>query len=362
LYDAYRNLEDSYSSDEYVSEGDFSERMSAIIRNVSNNFDARYGQGAKTVLSNAQVTQLLYMHDMSRLREDLDVYLQAKRAIWILFDNLDKGWPARGIQRDDLVLLKCLEEAARKLSRHFEHHQIATYAMIFLRQDVYELLVESTPDRGKEARVSLDWTDAELLREMLRRRFIFSGAPLNANFDEVWRTICVSHVAGEESSQFLIDRCLMRPRFLINLISYCRGYAVNLGHQKIEPEDIDKGVKAHSDDLVRDIGQEIRDVAAHLENILYTFIDVEPWLKTNELSSVLRAGGIDEHAVIEATDMLLWYGVLGILRSADDVPNYIYDFRYNVNVMKALIRKDGDFLYAINPAFWKGLAIKEGAR
>jgi hypothetical protein len=65
-------------------------------------------------------------------------------------------------------------------------------------------------------------------------------------------------VKGEESSQFLIDRCLMRPRFLINLFGYCRGYAVNLGHQKIEPEDIDKGLKAHSDDLVRDIGQEIR--------------------------------------------------------------------------------------------------------
>jgi hypothetical protein len=258
LYDVYRKLDDSYSSDDYVSEGDFSERMSAIIRNISNNFDAEYGQNVKIELSNAQVTELLYMHDMSRLREDLDAYLQVKRAVWILFDNLDKGWPARGIQRDDLVLLKCLEEATRKLSRQFERHHIDTYAMIFLRQDVYELLVEATPDRGKDARVSLDWTDAELLREMLRRRFAFSGAPLNASFSEVWRTICVSHVKGEESSQFLIDRCLMRPRFLINLFGYCRGYAVNLGHQKIEPEDIDKGLKAHSDDLVRDIGQEIR--------------------------------------------------------------------------------------------------------
>ncbi len=36
---------------------------------------------------------------------------------------------------------------------------------------------------------------------------------------------------------------------------------MNLGHSRIEESDIEKGLGAYSDDLVRDIGLEIRDTA-----------------------------------------------------------------------------------------------------
>jgi hypothetical protein len=52
----------------------------------------------------------------------------------------------------------------------------------------------------------------------------------------------------------------MRPRALIDLANYCRGFAVNLGQAKIDVTDITKGVGAFSSDLVKDIGYEIRDV------------------------------------------------------------------------------------------------------
>ena len=125
---------------------------------------------------------------------------------------------------------EALDDAARKVARQLERNEIETRTLIFLRQDIYELLVEATSDRGKEARVSLDWSHPDLLRELLRRRFVFSGAPLTSSFDDVWREVCVSHVVGEESAQYLIDRCLMRPRFLIDLVNYCPGSAVNLGY------------------------------------------------------------------------------------------------------------------------------------
>jgi hypothetical protein len=43
---------------------------------------------------------------------------------------------------------------------------------------------------------------------------------------------------------------MMRPRFLLNLISHCRGFAVNFDHEKIEAEDIRKGLDAFSTDLI----------------------------------------------------------------------------------------------------------------
>ena len=34
----------------------------------------------------------MYTHDIKRLRELISNYLQRKEAVWVLFDNLDKGW------------------------------------------------------------------------------------------------------------------------------------------------------------------------------------------------------------------------------------------------------------------------------
>ena len=353
----YRTLSDTYASSEYVSEGDFSERMSQIIRNVENNYQAKYRDSAKSVLSNAEITELLYMHDVSKLRDSLEEYLQYKDSVWILFDNLDKGWPPHGIKNEDLIILRCLDDAARKIARDLSKRNVETRFVIFLRQDVYELLVKATSDRGKEAQASLDWTDPDLLRQVVHRRFLYSAAELNSTFSEIWRSICVSHVRGEESSQFLIDRCLMRPRYLINLLTYCRGFAVNLGHTRIEIDDIDKALAAFSDDLVRDTGYEIQDVAPELENVLYAFIDVEPLLKPDELKELLGKAGLDTATTEKTIEILVWYGVLGIVRPKAD-PTYIYDHNYNINVLMGMIRKDSDFVYYINPAFWKGLAIK----
>jgi hypothetical protein len=102
----------------------------------------------------------------------------------------------------------------------------------------------------------------------------------------------------------MIDRCLMRPRGLIDIVKYCRSYAVNLGHTQIQVEDIRKGVYS-------------------IEN-------------------------------------LLWYGFLGIVRG-DGEQDFIYTVNYDMHVLNALVQRaseKGNLIYAFNPAFWAGLRIK----
>ena len=95
---------------------------------------------------------------------------------------------------------------------------------------------------------------------MLKRRLVYNGLDRKALFEELWRMIAISLVDGEESSEYLIERSMMRPRFLLNLLSHCRGYAINLGHDKIQADDIRRGLDAFSTDLIYDIDLEIRDV------------------------------------------------------------------------------------------------------
>ena len=322
----YRKLAAIYDSDRYVTEGDFSERLSRLLLHLSEDYRAKYGEDDDQTLSQQEITELLYRHDVNKLRDQIVEYLKVKKSAFPSFDNLDKGWPTHGLTATDTAILRALLEATRKIERQLQKRDIDCTTLAFLRNDVYELLVNETPDRGKEGRVALDWSDPDLLRELIRLRLIYSNMP-DQPFEDLWHRICVSHINGEESSQYLIDRCLMRPRSLIDLVNHCRGSAVNLSHSKIEAEDVAKGMKAFSSDLVVDIGYEIRDVLPEAENVLYAFIDEPQTMPASELSPLLTRGGIDNKKIPDIETILLWYGVLGV-RRMDGAVTYIYNVNY----------------------------------
>jgi hypothetical protein len=355
----YRKLAAIYDSDRYVTEGDFSERLSRLLLHLTDDYRAKYGEDNNRTLSQQEITELLYRHDVNKLREQIVEYLKVKKALFLLFDNLDKGWPTHGLTSTDIAILRALLEATRKIERQLQRRDIDCTTLAFLRNDVYELLVSETPDRGKEGRVALDWSDPDLLRELIRRRMLYNDMP-DRPFEDLWRTICVSHINGEETSQYLIDRCLMRPRALIDLVNHCRGFAVNLSHSRIEIEDVTKGVKAFSSDLVVDIGYEIRDVLPEAENVLYAFIDEPQTMPANELNALLVRGGLDNAKIPDIILILLWYGVLGV-RQMDGAVTYIYNVNYEMPILKGIIRKlqEQGLVYVVNPAFVPGLQIRE---
>ncbi|MDP9159605.1 MAG: hypothetical protein M3O09_05175 [Acidobacteriota bacterium] len=152
----------------------------------------------------------------------------------------------------------------------------------------------------------------------------------------------------------------MRPRALIDFANHCRGFAVNLGHSKIEVEDIKKGLSAFSSDLVVEIGYEIRDVFPEAENVLYAFIDEPQTLPASTVVSLLQTGGIHPDLIAKIVNILLWYGVLGVKR-VDGTVTYIYTVNYEMSILAGIICKlEGEGLvYIVNPAFVPGLQIRE---
>jgi hypothetical protein len=359
LFEDYRQLEEVYRSDDYISEGDFSERISRIIERISSDFAAKYSGKSGVRLSTPEVTEVLYQHDFRALYDLVNSYLAKKDALWLLFDNIDKGWPTHGVKAEDLVIIRTLLEATRKLERQMRRHDVDAHTIVFLRNDIYELLVEETPDRGKESKVLLDWTDRDMLRELLRRRIVFNDLDEASNFETIWPLVCVSHIEGEDSADYLIDRCLMRPRYLLDLVGHCRGFAVNLKHTKIEREDLAKGIKAYSGDLLSEIGLEIRDVAPNAEDVLYAFIGSPQLMSEDRLETVLKEYGVPEEDMPKVIDVLLWYGFLGV-QGEDTAPTYIYDVTYNFKILKGLLRKlrSAGLIFCVNPGFWSGLQIQ----
>jgi len=122
--------------------------------------------------------------------------------------------------------------------------------------------MQHSADYGKEMRATLDWTDPDMLRELLRLRLLTGLGEQNRSpkFEQIWPRLCVSHYKGEETSAYIIERSLMRPRNVIKIFSHAKGFAANLNHQKIDESDLEKGVAAYSQDLLAELNHELTDV------------------------------------------------------------------------------------------------------
>lgn len=358
LYAPYRELEAVYGASGSMREGDFAERMLALVDSITESFSTLLdSESGEVTLSRESITQLLHKHDIHELRSKLVDYLGFKEEVWILFDNLDKGWSAYGVEPDDVLLLRCLQDALVKLRQDFERYRITCRSTLFLRNDILSLMVDQTPDRGKIAIVPIDWDDPDMLRELLRRRLQHSMEAPGAAFEEMWSLICVSHYKNEESSQYLIDRSLMRPRALIDIVQRCVSHAINVGHSLVEAEDIYHGEHSYSAHLVDQIGYEIRDVMVGTDDLLYMFIGARDLLSYAELIGHVEAlpDNVDRDRVVE---LLLWYGVVGIVKPDTNEPVYIFNVRYDIKRMKALVdRYAAQSYFCFNPAFHLGLDI-----
>jgi hypothetical protein len=231
---------------------------------------------------------------------------------------------------------------------------------VFVRNDVYDHLMRNSPDYGKEMRATLDWSDADMLREMLRLRLVLGlGADLDkVNFQAVWHELCVSHYRGEDTSTCLINRSLMRPRNLLKIFNHCRGFATNFNRQKIEDADIEKGLKAYSADLLEELDRELADVFPEARDLLYHFLDAPGLLTPDQLTVILTEAKVADCEKV--TDFLLYYGVLGI--QAADSEYFIFNVNYDLRVLKIRAERGADSIrYIINPAFWPAFGVKEAA-
>ena len=305
------------------------------------------------------MTELLYRHDLAKLRDRISTYLERKAAVWILFDNLDKGWSTQGVDEIDATVLRGLIDAGRKIEREMRRAGRSLRCIVFVRNDVYEHIMRHSADYGKEMRAVLDWTEPDLLREMLRLRLVsaFDAKARDFRFEQIWPTFCVSHYHGDESADYLIERSLMRPRNVLKIFNHCRGFATNFRHAKIDEEDIERGLRAYSNDLLVELDHELADVFPAARDLLYHFLDATALMTASELSSLIGRAGVDANSVRRVIDFLIYYGVLGLRTDEGDL--FIYRVNYNPKMIEARAQRMGESAhYLINPAFWPALNIK----
>lgn len=302
------------------------------------------------------LTELVYGHDIRDLSDTLNAYLGAEKdEVWFLLDNIDKSWVARGTTSEDVLIVRGLLEATRKLERQLEQDQIDFACLVFLRTDLLDHLFRETPDRGKDTAIRLDWDDPDVFKEIVRRR-IESSTPLVGSFDDVWRAICTERVGAEDSFGYLLGRTLLRPRDLLTFVQRSVEVALNRRHDVITADDIKQAETSYSEDMLLGLVFEIDDTHPEISDSLYSFHGRAGAITMASAEAILEGSGVATDRLSSALELLLWFGFLGVRDRASGAESYSHEVRFNLRRLTHPIEQDSaDFV--IHPAFRAALGI-----
>jgi hypothetical protein len=329
-------------TDPETEQGDFSERLLTLVERM-----LERKQEIESIESPGEIARLIYEKDIHELQDTLTKYIVYKDGIWILIDNLDKSWPVNGATNEDILIIRSLMEATRKLQRQLSRNEIECRAIVFIRNDVYEHLLGETPDKGKDTAVVLDWTDEEAFKSLVHRRMMAS-TKIERPFSEMWSMFFESYIKGEHSFAYILRRTMMRPRDLIGFLRQCVSVAVNRGNSKVLEADILQAEKQYSEDQLQALFDELRDINSEFAELPYAFIGSAVTMTRTILEAKIQEFKIPLSSAKEAIEILLWFGFFGIV-DAEGEEKYAHMYQYGV---KRMLREANERTsFVIHPAF-----------
>ncbi|TGQ12336.1 MULTISPECIES: hypothetical protein [unclassified Mesorhizobium] len=335
--------------------GDFTARINRLGTYILQEINTAKSKGE--AISYERLTNIVFRGGITDINNAIIRYTDSKTNILLLFDNLDKGWPTNGVERFDIRLIRLMIETLDKIKRDFAVLDRDFNSVVFLRNDIYELMVEETPDRGKSGQLRIDWTDRAKLRQIIYRRLQTALNNYQLGFEDLWAQLFVPLVDDRSSLEYCIDHCLMRPRFLINIVESAIANGVNRGHVLVQADDFRDAVRQHSNYLISDFGYEIRDVSGFSADILYSLIGLPMHVTKDIVIAQFLKAGLSEDSLDEAFRLMLWYGVLGIVTS-EGRERFVYDYEYSLKRLEAEARRAGEkATYVINSALHVALSM-----
>jgi hypothetical protein len=352
-FQRFQAVEEAYRGFNPDFEADFSQRLMTEVDRILERADALSPDDL-----GPRLTQHLFTGDVRHLGEVIVDYLRAKDEVWLLVDNLDKGWPIHGSTDEDILIVRALLEATRKLQGIFDDERVQLKCLVFLRTDIFAHLQQTTPDKGKDTAISLTWDDVALFEEVIGRR-IAASTGLEGEFRDLWGHVCDSLIAVEDTFSYMVDRTLMRPRDLLVFLRRCVEVAINRGHDRIEVEDILIGERAYSEDILLGIAYEISDTRPEWGDVLYAFQGAATTLERGEVEARLREARpeIDGDEAQEGIDLLMRFGFLGVRAPGFDDAAYSHTVSFNMQRLWEPINR-GKGVFVIHPAFHEALGTK----
>ena len=337
ILEAYDRLKAIYD-DRVDSSGDFALRLSDLTSRIVDRYLTAVHRDQPIEAISSRTLQTIYGSEITTVRNEVLRYLKLKGIVCLLFDNLDRFWTPTGFVDIDTLIIIGLVESLQDISRRFARSNIDFQWAIFLRSDVFEFVYHGMADYGKLAADTIEWTDREKLLQLFERRLLHGFRGKQTNFKTVWEGISVPTVDGKPTLEFLLDACLMRPRYLIRLFETARRRAVTLGREKIEESDYNNGVEELAFQVLEDFDRELTDILPDAKHLLWEISRLGKRTSLSKLRHMIEDKVGKETLVEPVIDILIWAGCIGVLTASGI--RYISDCGFKRPYIRALMGDD----------------------
>src|SRR6185437_5819393 len=266
--------------------GDFSERLLRLTDRIVDRFGkSSFPNG--NIHTSSQVLEIVYGTEIRAMRDEVLSYLKVKGNLFLLFDNIDRFWTPAGFDATDSLIISGLVESLQEIKKRFAREHVNFVWAVFVRSDVYEFVVKGMADYGKMAVGTTEWNDRALLQRMFERRVMSGLQDEKLSWREICERVSVQQVNGTPTMDFLIDSCLMRPRYLIRLFENARQRAVTFERAQIEAEDYAKALEELAWQVLEDFDRELVDIVPSAHDLIFDLVQIGPSFSLSELREAI---------------------------------------------------------------------------
>ena len=282
---------------------------------------------------------------------------------FVMTDDLDKHW--RPDSKQSIELLIGLIAEADRLQRFF---QSRLTMVLFLREDIYDVLTQFDDDLPKRDLVRLEWTRPNL-RHLVAERLAIAADQDNDDDENTWSVIFPERVHEMAASDYILSRALPRPRDVLDLCQKAIDQAQRNGHSFVTAQDILDGEASFCEGLFWSLSAEFRGFYPQLEEILIEFEGVPESSSWEEFerraTGIIRANravmkdwvigghGLDAHSLAE---VLFKIGLIGLSRELSSAIHYCNGYSFSQTLGRVSRRP----VVHVHPAFRKVLDVSDG--
>jgi cold shock CspA family protein len=181
------------------------------------------------------ISRVLVMEKMIKKYIDAAYY-------YILFDELDEDYKySLDFQNSDyMFLLTSLFKAVQDVKAIFPPNEFNINPIIFIRDDIYDLIRDPDKTKWNDLSVELKWDDGKL-RKLIGYRLLraIDSTAAGNSFEQIWGSIfrieCVKTGNSKSDSLFNIIKknTLLRPRDFIRYLQCCAQYVLDRDERTI---------------------------------------------------------------------------------------------------------------------------------
>lgn len=323
--------------------------------------------GAVDGLADARqrISEILHQGPLRQLRELLAPVLARRERVSIIVDNLDKAWDkeadAPQLSRLLLGLLACMDSFRHDMEKAASGSGVPISLALFIRSDIFATLSSLAREPDKLPVHRIRWPAEADLIEVVERRYI-AAQEGNVAGEELWRRYFCPTVGTTRTTDWLLERCLPRPRDLLYLTRAAIDQAVGRRHPRVEEDDLiaaelEYSLFAFEAALVE--GQQRLD---GIEDVLLEFAGAPARLGEADLHELLKSAGVESHHFDHATEILRDLSFLGtVVGPNESVFTDSPREKQRAEVLLRKRRRQGESLpaYQVHPAFWAYLDLEE---